>query len=106
MRIAEICQEVQVGKVLEVKAYACPLWIPRPEVRILENTEQAQEITEHYILGQVNIYVDGSVCKGKAGIGIYTTSSHVYISRTIASSDQADAHFTELLAISKAANWL
>lgn len=105
MRIAEICKEVPVGKVLEVKAYARPPWVARPEVRILEDKKQAQDITKDYQPGQVDIYVDGSVRKGKAGIGIYATPSQTHISRTVASSDQADAHFTELLAISEAANW-
>jgi hypothetical protein len=41
MRIAEMCQGVQVGKVFEVKAYTCLPWISRLEVRILENVKQA-----------------------------------------------------------------
>lgn len=52
------------------------------------------------------MYMDASVRNGRAGIGIYAKPSRVRISKTVASSDQADAHLTELLAISEAANWL
>ena len=100
-----MCQGIQVAKVLEVKAYACPPWVARPEVRILEDAKQAQDIIADYKPGQVDIYVDRSVCKGKAGIRIYATPSQISVSKTIDSSDQADAYFTELLAISEAANW-
>lgn len=51
------------------------------------------------------MYVDASVRKGRAGVGVYATLSKVSILKTVASSDQADAHLTELLAISEAANW-
>jgi ribonuclease HI len=105
MRIAEICKGVQVDRVLEVKAYACPPWTARPEVRIPEDRKQVQEVTKEYQPEQVDIYVDASVRNGKAGIGIYATPSQVHISRTVANSDQVDTHFTELLAISEAANW-
>lgn len=105
MKIAEMCEDVRVHRVLEVKAYACPPWVARPEVLIAEDEEQARAIIQDYKPGQVDIYVDASVRNGKAGIGVYATPSQVRISKTVASSDQADAHLTELLAISDAANW-
>ena len=41
----------------------------------MEDVEQAQNIAVNYKLGQVDIYVDESVRKGKVGIEIYTTPS-------------------------------
>jgi ribonuclease HI len=105
MRIAEMCEDVRVDGILEVKAYACPPWVARPEVVIFEGEEQSRAVIEDYKPGQVDIYVDASVRNGRAGIGVYATPSQARISRTVASSDQADAHLTELLAISEAANW-
>jgi ribonuclease HI len=61
---------------------------------------------EDYKPGQVDIYVDASVRNGRGGVGVYATPSKATLSKTVASSDQADAHLTELLAISEAANWL
>jgi ribonuclease HI len=105
MRTAEMCEEVRMDDVMEVKPYACPPWVARPEVVICEGEEEARGIINDYRPGQVDIFVDASVRNGRAGIGIYATPSGVSISRTVASSDQADAHLTELLAISEAANW-
>ena len=72
---------------------------------ICKDDEQAQAIIEDYQPGRVDIYVDASVRNGRAGVGIYATPSNVKVSKTVASSDQADAHLTELLAINEAANW-
>lgn len=60
----------QADRVLEVKAYACPPWVPRPKVVICEGDEQARAIIEDYRPGQVDIYVDASVRNGRAGVGI------------------------------------
>ena len=49
--------------------------------------EQARAIVEEYKPGQVDIYVDASVRKGRAGIGVYTTPSQVRILKTVASLD-------------------
>lgn len=105
MRTAEMCEEVRMDDVMEVKPYACPPWVARPEVVLCEGEEQARDIIDEYRPGQVDIFVDASARNGRAGIGIYATPSGASISRTVASSDQADAHLTELLAISEAANW-
>jgi hypothetical protein len=101
MRIAE----VRIEGVLEVKAYACPPWVARPKVVIFKDEEQARAVVKENKPGQVDIYVDASVRKGKAGIGIYAMPSQARISKTVASSDQVDTHLTEFLAISEAANW-
>ena len=90
---------------LEVKAYTCPPWVARPEVKILADEEQAQAVVKEYEPGQVDIYVDASVRNGRAGIRVYATPSQAHISKTVASLEQADAHLTELIAINKAANW-
>jgi ribonuclease HI len=71
---------------------------------IFEDEEQSLAVIEDYKPGQVNIYVDASVRKGRAGIGVYATPSQAHISTIVASSDQADAHLTELVAINEAAN--
>src|SRR5438552_2808451 len=105
MRIAEMCKEVRIDRVLKVKAYACPLWVAKPEVTILEDKEQAQMVIKDYKPGQVDLYIDASMCKGRAGIGIYTMPSQAYISKVVASLDQVDAHVIELIAISEVANW-
>lgn len=91
--------------VMEVKPYACPPWVARPEMVVSEGEEQARDIIKDYRPGQADIFVDASVRNGRAGVGIYVTPSGASISRTVASSDQADTHLTELLAISEAANW-
>jgi len=100
-----MCADVRMDTVLEVKPYACPPWVARPEVMICGDEEQARAAAEDCQPGQVDLYVDASVRNGRAGIGIYARPSHVCISKTVAGSDQADAHLTELLAISQAANW-
>jgi hypothetical protein len=41
-----MCEGVKVDRVLEVKAYACPPWVARPEVVICEDREQAAALTE------------------------------------------------------------
>jgi ribonuclease HI len=105
MKTAEMCRDVEVDKALEVKAYACPPWVARPEVEMVKDIEQAQNIVKNYKAGQADIYVDASVRNGRAGIGIYAMPSRICVSRVVASSDQADTHFAELLAISEAANW-
>jgi hypothetical protein len=105
MRIAEMCKEIQVDEVLEVKAYACPPWVARPEVIIAKDEEQAQTIIKDYKPGQVDLYVDASIQKGRAGIGVYAMPTKERISKIVASSEQADAHVAELIAISEAANW-
>jgi ribonuclease HI len=105
MRTVEMCEEVRMDDVMEVKPYACPPWVARPGVVICEGDEEARDIINDCRPGQVDIFVDASVRNGRAGIGIYATPSGESISRTVASSDQADAHLTELLAISEAANW-
>ena len=89
---------------MEVKAYAYPPWVARPEVRILAGEEQAQAVVEAYEPGQVGPYVDVSVRNGRASIGVYASPSQPHISRTVASSEQADAHLAELMTISEAAN--
>jgi hypothetical protein len=104
MRTAEMCEEVRMDDVMEVKPYACPPWVAGPAVVICEDKEQVQGIINDYRSGQVDIYVDASVRNGRAGVGVYATPS-VSISKTVASADQVDAHVTELLAISEAANW-
>jgi ribonuclease HI len=106
MRIAEMCKEVRMDDIMEVKPYACPPWIARPTVVICEDKEQVQDVINDYKPGQVDIYVDGSVRNGRAGIGIYTMPLKVSISKSVASEDQVDAHLTELLAISEAADWI
>ncbi|KAF2684708.1 hypothetical protein K458DRAFT_450661 [Lentithecium fluviatile CBS 122367] len=68
-----MCKEVQIEGVLKVKAYACPPWVARPEVVTCKKEEQARAIAEDYRPGQVDIYIDASVRKGKAGIRVYTT---------------------------------
>ena len=100
-----MCKEVRIDRVLEVKAYAYLPWVARPEVMILEDKEQARMVIEDYKPGQVDLYVDASVHKGRAGIGMYTMPSQACISKVVVSSDQADAYVTELIAISEAANW-
>ena len=87
MRITEICKDIKVDKIMEVKAYVCPPWVTRLEVKTLKDTKQAQEVIESYKPGQVDIYVDTSVQKGKAGIGIYAIPIQVYVSRVVARSD-------------------
>ncbi|KAI9853710.1 MAG: hypothetical protein M1813_001826, partial [Trichoglossum hirsutum] len=77
-----------------------------PEVTIPEDEEQAQTIVKDYELGQVDLYVDASIQKGRADIGVYAIPSQKSISKVVASLKQADAHTTELIAISEAANWL
>ena len=47
MRVAEMCADVRVDTVLEVKPYACPPWVERPEVVICED-EQARAAVEDY----------------------------------------------------------
>ena len=91
--------------VLEVKPYTCPPWVAKPNVVIYKDEEHARAITKDYKPGQVDIYVDASVRNGRAGVGVYATPSKATLSKTVASSDQANAHLTELLAISEAANW-
>ena len=54
----------------------------------------------------MNLYVDASVQKSRASIGIYAMLTKERISKTVASLEQADAHVAELIAISEAANWL
>ena len=100
-----MCKEVRIDRVLKVKAYACPLWVAKPEVTILEDKEQAQMVIKDYKPGQVDLYMDASVCKGRAGIGVYAMPSQACISKVVASSNQADTHVIELIAISEAANW-
>ncbi|RYP19375.1 hypothetical protein DL766_008456 [Monosporascus sp. MC13-8B] len=104
-RIAEMCEDVKVDEVLEVKAYACPPWVARPEVVIRKDKEQAEAIIQDYVPGQVGIFVDGSVRNGRAGIGIYATPCKARISKTVASSIQGDPHPTELLKINETAHW-
>jgi hypothetical protein len=77
--------------------------VTRPEVKILEDGDQAKAVTEEHKPGQVDMYVDASVRNGRAGISIYITPSQVRISRTVASSKQANTHIIELMAISEAA---
>jgi ribonuclease HI len=79
--------------------------VARSEVVICEDREQAAAFTEDRKPGQVDIYADGSVRNGRAGIGIYVEPSQARIWKTVASSEQADSHLAELLAISEAANW-
>jgi hypothetical protein len=94
MRIAEICEDVRVNETLEVKAYACPPWVARPEIGICEGEVQVRAIIEDYRPRQADIYVDASVRNGRAGVGIYATPPNACISKTVVSSDQADAHLT------------
>jgi RNA:NAD 2'-phosphotransferase (TPT1/KptA family) len=54
---------------------------------MLKDIEQAQEVVKNYKAGQVNIYVDASVCNERAGIEIYTTLLQVHISKTVANSN-------------------
>jgi hypothetical protein len=58
-----MCEEVQVDGMLEVKPYACPPWVSKPEVVVWRDEEQALAMTEDYKPGQVDIYVDASVPK-------------------------------------------
>ncbi len=53
---------------------------------ICKDLEQALAIVEDRKPGQVDIFTDASVRKGKAGISIYITPSKVKISKTVASS--------------------
>jgi hypothetical protein len=50
MRTAEMCEEVRMDDVMEVKPYACPPWVARPGVVICEDEEQAQSL---YVLGML-----------------------------------------------------
>jgi len=104
-RIAEMCEEIQVNGVLEVKPYTCPPWVAKPNMVIYKDEEYTQAIIKDYKPGQVDIYVNALVHNGRAGIGVYATPSKVMLLKTVASSNQANAHLIELLAISKAANW-
>ena len=105
MRIVEMCKDIKVDKIIEVKVYACLPQVTRPEVKILKDTKQAQEVIESYKPEQVNIYVNALVQRCKAGIRIYTTPSQVYVLKVVVRSNQVDIHLAELLAINKVANW-
>jgi hypothetical protein len=83
-----------VKETLEVKAYTCLPWVARPEIGTCEGEVQMRAITEDYRPRQADIYVDASVRNGRAGVGIYATPSNACISKTVASSDQTDAHLT------------
>ena len=100
-----MCKNIQVDGVLEVKPYAYPPWVPKPNVVICDNKEHALVVTKDVKPEQVDIYVDASVRNDKVGVEIYAILSKASISKLVASSTQADAHFTELLAINEAANW-
>lgn len=87
-----MCEEVQVDKVLEVKPCAHPLRVAKPDVVIYKDEEHTLAIIEDYKPGQVNIHVNASVRNGRAGVGVYATPSKVMFSKTVVSSNQADAH--------------
>ncbi|KAF9728465.1 zinc knuckle [Paraphaeosphaeria minitans] len=60
MRTAEMCEEIHMDDVMEVKPYACPPWVGRPEVLTCEGEEQARDIIDEYRQGQMDIFVDAS----------------------------------------------
>ena len=80
-RIAEMYEDVQVNGVLEVKPYACPPWVAKPNVVIWKDEEHARAIIEDYKPGQVDIYVDASVRNGRAGVGVYAMPSKATLSK-------------------------
>ena len=76
-----------MNRVLEVKLYACPPWVAKPNVVICKDKEYTRAIIEDYKPGQVDIYVNASVRNGKAGVGVYATPSKATLSKTVASSN-------------------
>ena len=48
MRVAEMCADVPIGTVSEVKPYACPPQVARPDVVIGKDEEQARAAVEKY----------------------------------------------------------
>jgi ribonuclease HI len=97
--------DLRVDDILEVKPYACSPWVERPEVVTCQEKEEAVAVINYYQPGQVDLFTDGSVRNGKAGIRVYAIPCHESISKPVASSEQVDAHLAELMAISAAANW-
>ena len=85
-----MCEKAQVNGVVEVKPYACPPWVRRPEVIVCKDEEEALVVINNYKPGQVDIYADASVRNSRAGVGICATPLRALISKTVASFEQVD----------------
>src|ERR1051326_4987710 len=56
LRTAVMCAAVRVDDILEVKPYACPPWVERPEVVICKDKEDATAVISDYRPGQVDLF--------------------------------------------------
>ena len=59
----------------------------KPNIVIYKNKEYTQTIIKDYKPGQVNIYINISVCNSRAGVGVYIILSKVMLLKTVISSN-------------------
>ena len=91
-------QSLKIQCVEAITPFTCAPWEPKPAVTILDAIA-AKEATAA-CLNTLDLYTDGSVRNGRAGIGVW--ASNFTSSKTICRAEETNIHLTELEAIDKA----
>lgn len=88
-------KSIKASRAEKIPAVGCEPWCPRVCVYILDR-DQAKRATAPEPR-TLDIYTDGSVRNGRAGIGIWTPRPEV--SMIVGREEETNVHLTELLAI-------
>lgn len=102
-----MCEEVQVDRVLEVKAYPCA-WVARPEVLIYQDNKQTEATIENCERGQIDLYTThGCVGVQRRRVSRPTPRHHRHAFRTYSIGELGPGarSLTKPLAVIEAANW-
>ena len=94
-KAAGLFKELNANRAKKISAVGSEPWSPKAHVHISDKETAKLATVEQP--ATIDIYTDGSVRNGRAGIGIWTSAWEV--SRTIRRAEETNVHLTELEAI-------
>jgi ribonuclease HI len=98
-KAAILFKSIKARQTDKIPTVGCEPWVPKPRVYILDKEQAKQATATEY--ATVDVYTDGSVRNGRAGIGIWSSSptSTRGESKLVGREEDTNVHHTELVAI-------
>ena len=105
-KVKKAIGELDINHIMKIKPFACPHGQARPRTVICQDEEQAMAIASKRVPRTLDIFTDGPIRNGRAGVGVYIPQKQQELSITLRLADMTDAHAIELEAIREATQWL